>query len=564
MNDGEKLISKAVRTRPMVMLSKRQLREKIEDAIGVLKATNIPKPTIFRRESVLVRLLSNGVAPALEALDPDSLLGELASAADWFKLNAKGEEVAADPPANVARVLLKSRDADFPIIEGICDAPFFSRDGKLIATPGYHSAEREYLAPAGFDLPRVPEHPSAVEVGRARALLLEDLLYDFPFADDASRAHAVGLLILPFVRRMIDGSTPIDAIDAPTEGTGKGLLATICVVPALGRELESMSEVREEDERRKRITSLLLACRPYGFFDNISSRVEGSSLASALTARTWADRVLGQSKMVRLPVTLTWIVTGNSLRFSGELARRTVYIRLDAKVERPYLRDSFRHQLPSWAIEHRAELVWAALIMIQNWIACGRPHGRATLGSFEDWARTIGGILEAAGLSGFLANQTNFYEQAGAEAELWSAFIEAAAEEFGDEAATVATLFQLAAAMLPEVLGDKSERSQHIRLGRALESRRDRIYGRYRILAARTHDEKGRRVPGYQFLPVDGVCSRNQKHRKHPEHRDIGENQQNLPSSGYPEVPDVARDSPAHTNGTASPDGSLGREKFHV
>jgi putative DNA primase/helicase len=424
MNDGETLISKAIRTRPMVMLSKRQLREKIEDAIGVLKDANTPEPTIFRRESVLVRLVSNGLAPVLEALDPDSLMGELASNADWFKLNAKGEEVAADPPVNVARVLLKSREAVFPIIEGICEAPFFSRNGKLIATPGYHSVELAYLAPLGFEPPMIPEHPGAAEVRHARTLLLEELLYDFPFADDASRAHAVALLILPFARRMIDGSTPIHAIDAPTEGTGKGLLATVCVVPALGRELESMSEVRDEEERRKRITSLLLAGRPYGFFDNINGRVEGSSLASALTARTWADRVLGQSKMVRLPVNLTWLVTGNSLRFSGELARRTVYIRLDAKVERPYLRDGFKHPLPSWAIEHRAELVWAALIMIQNWIAYGRPAGKATLGSFEDWARTIGGILEAGGISGFLANQTNFYEQAGAETELWSAFVE--------------------------------------------------------------------------------------------------------------------------------------------
>jgi putative DNA primase/helicase len=111
------------------------------------------------------------------------------------------------------------------------------------------------------------------------------------------------------------------------------------------------------------------------------------------------------------------------------------------KLERPYLRGGFKHPLPSWAIEHRAELVWAALIMIQNWIACGRLPGRATLGSFEDWACSMGGILEAAGIPGFLANQTNFYDQAGAEDEPWSAFVEAAAKECGEESATVATLF---------------------------------------------------------------------------------------------------------------------------
>jgi len=33
----------------------------------------------------------------------------------WFKLNKNGDEVAADPPVNLARILLKSRDANFPM-----------------------------------------------------------------------------------------------------------------------------------------------------------------------------------------------------------------------------------------------------------------------------------------------------------------------------------------------------------------------------------------------------------------------------------------------------------------
>ena len=50
------------------------------------------------------------------------------------------------------------------------------------------------------------------------------------------------------------------------------------------------------------------------------------------------------------------------------------------------------------------------------------------------------------------------------ENESWAAFAEAGAKAHGVEVATVATLFPLAGAMLPQVLGDKSERSQHIRL----------------------------------------------------------------------------------------------------
>jgi hypothetical protein len=116
--------------------------------------------------------------------------------------------------------------------------------------------------------------------------------------------------------------------------------------------------------------------------------------------------------------------------------------------------------------------------------------------------------------------------------------------------------------MLPEVLGDKSERSQHIRLGKALESRRDRIYGRFRILATKTHDDKGRRVPGYQFLPFD-------KDQKHRGHRDIGEIHvnQTLFVVGFPRCPDVPDFDPGSacpTNEAASAGGSRGKEEFEI
>ena len=36
-----------------------------------------------------------------------------------------------------------------------------------------------------------------------------ELLGDFPFTGDAERPHAVGFLLLPFLRELVDGPTPI-------------------------------------------------------------------------------------------------------------------------------------------------------------------------------------------------------------------------------------------------------------------------------------------------------------------------------------------------------------------
>jgi len=48
--------------------------------------------------------------------------------------------------------------------------------------------------------------------------LFNELLGDFPFVDEASRAHTLALMLEPFVRPLIKGPTPLYLIDAPTRG----------------------------------------------------------------------------------------------------------------------------------------------------------------------------------------------------------------------------------------------------------------------------------------------------------------------------------------------------------
>jgi hypothetical protein len=73
----------------------------------------------------------------------------------------------------------------------------------------------------------------------------------------------------------------------------------------------------------------------------------------------------------------SWLVTANNPVFSREIARRVVRTRLDAKVDRPWERKGFRHaNLLAWVREHRGEIVAAVLILVQAWVAAGKPGGR--------------------------------------------------------------------------------------------------------------------------------------------------------------------------------------------
>jgi hypothetical protein len=96
--------------------------------------------------------------------------------------------------------------------------------------------------------------------------------------------------------------------------------------------------------------------------------------------------------------------TGNNPEFSNEMARRLVRIRLDPHTDRPWQRSDFRHpDLMSWVRANRARLVAACLTLCQAWIAAGRPRGGRSIGSFENWAHVLGGVLEVAGIPGFSA-----------------------------------------------------------------------------------------------------------------------------------------------------------------
>ena len=159
-----------------------------------------------------------------------------------------------------------------------------------------------------------------------------------------------------------------------------------------------MTEASDDEEWRKRVTAKLRQIPSIVLIDNLRQKLDSSAVAAALTAPFWEDRILGVSEMARLPIRCVWIATGNNPEFSNEMARRIVRIRLDAHVERPWQREGFRHpDLMTWVRANRARLVAACLTICRAWIAAGRPRGTRTIGSYENWAQTLGGVLEVAG-----------------------------------------------------------------------------------------------------------------------------------------------------------------------
>ena len=125
------------------------------------------------------------------------------------------------------------------------------------------------------------------DIAVARSLLLDDLLGDFPFTGEAERAHALALLLVGFVRAIIDGPTPLHLVEKPTQGTGATLMVDVMSVVAIGCRASVMVEGSDDEEWRKRLTAKLRQIPAVVLIDNLRRPLDSSALAAALTAPFW-------------------------------------------------------------------------------------------------------------------------------------------------------------------------------------------------------------------------------------------------------------------------------------
>ena len=322
-------------------------------------------------------------------------------------------------------------------------------DGSILVDPGYDPATKLYYHPLpgpALD-PIISASPDQQDAVNSVNFLLYELLPDFPFVDEASRANTLAALLTPFVRHVIVGPVPMGLFDAPQAGTGKTKLAEIIGMISTGRwtPMRTPPMRRDDDaEWSKVITSALLKGATINCFDNVDGVLRSPSLCLALTSQVYSDRLLGTNQQPEIPVICSWFATGNNVTLGGDLPRRCYWIRLDAKVSQPWKRSDFRHKdLEGWVTENRSRLSAALLTMARAWYAAGQPESDCPiLGSYHAWCRTVGGILKFSGIVGFLGNLDAMHERADLEGREWEAFLGAWHDHYADAVVLVKELVE--------------------------------------------------------------------------------------------------------------------------
>jgi len=271
----------------------------------------------------------------------------------WVRVK-DGDQKPADCPPRVPATYLARKDWKLPVLLGVVEAPIMRADGSILSAPGYDEATGLFLC-GNADWPAVPDAPRHDDANAALHELLEPIS-EFPFVDEAARSVALAAILTAIQRRLLE-SAPLFGFDAPSQRSGKSLLADAIGLIATGRRPSATGVARSEDELRKAITSALLEGQAIVNLDNITHPLDSPHLARAITQSVYSDRRLGVNEMLQLLTNILWTATGNNLSFLGDLRSRALISRIDAGVERPEERAFRIADLPGYLMANRERLV---------------------------------------------------------------------------------------------------------------------------------------------------------------------------------------------------------------
>lgn len=488
---------KPARERPECDLSGSDLENRTQALFQGIAQVNAEgdTPTLFRTDS--------GAAQVAIMRGTFRIAADIPLIRQWITSRLRtvtrtheGDVKPITPGETLLENFLVYHPSPLPLLRRVVHRPVFTAQGELILEEGYHR-ESGILYQPPADLRGVAPR-GTVEGALA---LLDDLFVDFNFERPSDKAHLYALLLQPMFRELIDGPTPLYRFEAPQPGTGKTLLFETCAKLLFESGFPFITAPGSDEEWSKALLGHLMNAPEALLLDNCHD-LRSQHLAAALTAWPyWTGRVLYKQGSFHVPVRNLWAATINNPEFSEEIYRRTVRIRIvPGDTERPETREGFRHDpILEYVIESRRELTEALLTLALAAQARMKPFTARRLGSYEAWARMLGGALEAIGVEHFLEREQDDMAEDRQEVA-WREFVTLWAHKLGGAEYRVRELLDIAQ-QTDLYLGTGADLSQQNRLGRLLMAHRGKMSGGFRLVAGRDSHSKSMR---YRLESIGG------------------------------------------------------------
>ena len=358
---------------------------------------------VYKANSKIKGIYRPEGAIVIHTIDASFLTELLGRAANHVKFDSrvtdditgkKGAYVPCDCPRRVSEALLsRGYYPQIPELSGFVESPTIDSSGRLIDAVGYDVESGIYLVFNDALSQAYKRTKLSKALTKNDALIasktITDLFRDFPFVSDEDKAGIVAATITSVIRRILP-SAPLFAVTAPMPGTGKTLLAETASIISTGRRASVLSLGHDDAEAEKRLGGVLLAGDAVILLDNIDRPLGGDLLCQVTTQPSVRIRPLGVSSVISVPTHSLLLATGNNLSIVGDLKRRVVLIRMDAKTERPEQRTFNKNHLDE-ILSRRAEIITAALTISMAYLQAGEPNieKHTPYGSFEMWDRLV-------------------------------------------------------------------------------------------------------------------------------------------------------------------------------
>jgi hypothetical protein len=304
----------------------------------------------------------------------------------------------ANLPMPFVRHFMRRDDEALPTVVAIANLPIVLADGGLLASDGLDRSrgiifeiqkEVRAVIPAADDC-------SDEAVRQAMQYLCDNWLCDV--ATDYTGKCTLIAAALTIIQRSLLDERPAFFVTAGRRGGGKTTLLYMLIVAVTGIRPAASAWSNNEEERRKALLSYFLYGVPYILWDNIArgSQISCPHIERSCTAKFYIDRKLGVSEAVATAASTIHLFTGNNIGARGDLASRSLQIRLNVDRPDPENRE-FKHPDPiGWTEGNRAEILRAIYIIL-----LGNPQLKTAQDApgrtrFKMWWRVVGSAVEYA------------------------------------------------------------------------------------------------------------------------------------------------------------------------
>lgn len=341
-------------------------------------------PNLFQRNQQLVSVLPDGRILK-------HTLNTIASEVETHMRVEKGGKGAPAklPGELMRRVVEREWFPGVGEIKAAVPLPVVRADGSVASAQGLDERTGLYVQRGAIRAPRLlTTDEMAAALQRVWAPFAE-----FPFADQSAKSVCLAAMFTTVCRPALS-TAPAFIVNAQTYGTGKTLLST-ALLSLTGADVSISAISSDGQEQAKQLTAILDEGPLAVMFDNVKGYLKDSSdFCMALTSPVYKGRLLGQSKMLKLPNRAVWVLNGNNVGVSGDAVRRILPINLNSD-ENPELR---KHAFdPVAVIREGLEALRGDLIdLLATYSAYGREKTRAAMGgyaSFEDWNGLVRGAV---------------------------------------------------------------------------------------------------------------------------------------------------------------------------